>query len=680
MEKLSNKKESSRAGKAIKKAAIVLTIAIAAFATGYFVQGILSPGTSPSVDGGTGETEQKPLFWTCSMHPSIRADKPGQCPICSMTLIPVYGDKGNTGDKLGPRQLRMSPEARKLASVEVAPVERKYVSAEVRMVGMVDFDETRLRYITAWVPGRIDRLYVDYTGVPVRKGDHMIYLYSPELLSAQQELIQSIRAVKDLKKSGITTIRSTADQTVEAVRQKLRLWGLTQEQIDEIERRGTPSDHMTIYSPISGIVIHKNGVEGMYVNTGARIYTVADLSRLWVKLDAYESDLQWIRYGQQVEFSTNAYPGQVFKGRISFIDPLLDARTRTVKVRVDVGNADGRLKPEMFVRATVHAQVAAGGRVMDPSFAGKWICPMHPEVVKDSAGTCDICEMPLVKAESLGYVPVDEKDTAAPLVIPASAPLITGKRAVVYVAVPDKEGVYEGRDIVLGPRAGDYYIVKEGLAKDDMVVVNGNFKIDSAVQIMAKPSMMAPEGDRVMQGSGMKNMSEEKTGVKPEKTVTKRNVPEKFLSQLNRVLTAYYDIHTALSRDDVKKANTGAAQLVSALDKVDMKLLDGQTHMLWMKDATDIRQSAESVRTTPDIETARKAFALISETMVSAVRRFGTGGTQPVMVFHCPMAFNGRGANWLQDTQTVENPYLGSAMPTCGTVTETIAGNRLEGK
>jgi Cu(I)/Ag(I) efflux system membrane fusion protein len=375
-------------------------------------------------------------------------------------------------------------------------VERKFVTAEIRMVGKIDYDETRVKYITSWVPGRIDRLYVDYTGITVSKGDHMVYLYSPELLSSQAELLQAAKAAGNLKPGASELINKSILATLEAVREKLRLLGLTEEQITEIEKSGEPVDHLTIYAPIGGVVIHKNATEGMYVQTGTKIYTIVDLSRLWVKLDAYESDMMWIRYGQEVEFETEAYPGEVFRGVISFIDPVLDAKTRTVKLRVNVENPEGKLKPEMFVRAVVRAKVAQGGQVMDKAMGGKWICPMHPEIVKNESGSCDICGMDLVTTESLGYVMVDAGGEA-PLVIPASAPLVTGKRAVVYVQVPERETpTYEGREVVLGPRAGDYYIVKSGLAEGEIVVTNGNFKIDSALQIQARPSMMNPEPEK----------------------------------------------------------------------------------------------------------------------------------------------------------------------------------------
>jgi Cu(I)/Ag(I) efflux system membrane fusion protein len=473
----------------LKMAMIVVVV----FLVGYAVRGLRvssPPDTKHRDVTESGQNEQQ--WWTCSMHPQVRQPKPGRCPYCPMDLIPVTSDSGDIGE----RQISFSQAAIKLMEIETTQVERKFVEAEIRMVGKVDYDETRVKNITAWVPGRIDRLYVDFTGITVNKGDHMVDLYSPELISAQAELLQAMKAAANIKTAASERVTRTTLATLEAAREKLRLLGLNDEQIRKIENSGTPVTHITIYSPMGGIVIHKNATEGMYVNTGTPIYTLADLSRLWVKLDAYESDLSWIRYGQEVEFTTEAYPGEVFKGRISFIDPVLNAETRTVKLRVNVDNAAGRLKPGMFVRATVRSGVAKGGRVMAPEMAGKWICPMHPAVVKTQAGSCDICGMDLVTTESLGYV-VDTPNEA-PLVIPASVPLITGVRAVVYVRLPDKEKpTFEGRQVTLGPRAGDYYLVKEGLAEGELVVTKGNFKIDSALQIQAKPSMMSAEGGQV---------------------------------------------------------------------------------------------------------------------------------------------------------------------------------------
>jgi Cu(I)/Ag(I) efflux system membrane fusion protein len=394
-----------------------------------------------------------------------------------------------------PRQITLSTAQRARMRVATVPVERRYPTAEIRLVGKVTYDETRLAYITAWVPGRIDDLLVDYTGVTVRKGDHMVELYSPELLSAQEELLQAIRGMTELSKSNVESLRRSAAGTVDAARDKLRLWGLSSEQIADIERSGKTSEQVTIFSPASGVVIHRNAQEGMYVDTGTRIFTVADLDAVWVQLDAYESDLQWLRYGQTVNFTTEAYPGERFRGVVSFIDPVLNPQTRTVNVRVNVDNKDGRLKPEMFVRAEVFAQLARHGQIFDESLIGKWVSPMHPEIIKDKPGQCDICGMDLVPAESLGYASAGKSHGGAPLVIPATAALLTGTRAVVYVEQPEADRpTYVGREVVLGPRAGDSYVVESGLSEGDLVVVSGNFKIDIALQIQAKPSMMNPDG------------------------------------------------------------------------------------------------------------------------------------------------------------------------------------------
>jgi len=653
------------------KLVLVLVLVASAFVLGYILRGGTSHAPAPKVEEQP--EEAKVEVWTCSMHPQVRQPKPGRCPFCGMALIPATsGEVG--GEYAGPRELKLSAEATALAEIEVAPVERKTVSAEIRMVGKIDYDETRLAYITARFPGRLDRLYVDYRGMPVRKGDHMAVIYSPELLTAQEELLQALRTVKELAGSDLSSIRETAQQTVEAAREKLRLWGLTGEQIEAIQERGAPTEHMTIYAPMSGIVIHKNALEGTYVSTGTQIYTIADLSQVWAKLDAYESDLAWLKYGQEVEFETESHTGEFFKGKIAFIDETIDSKTRTVKVRVNVRNPDGRLKPEMFVRATVRSEVAAGGKVVEPDLMGKWMCPMHPEIVKDGPGACDICEMPLEKTESLGYVSADAvKGDMAPLVIPASAPLITGKRAVVYVKVPDKDGVYEGREIVLGPRARDHYIVQEGLQEGELVVVNGNFKIDSALQILAKPSMMSPEGGARVSGH------HHGAAIPSAPVAQKAEAPVAFLSQLRTLYEAYLTLQEALASDSKDKAVQAVKGVRDALANTDMKLLEGEAHMSWMKHQANLGKTIEAMADATSIEAIRAGFAPASEELAAVARTFGTGTEQPIYLLKCPMAFDGRGARWLQKTKDTRNPYFGAAMPQCGAVVETFSASASQG-
>lgn len=456
---------------------------IIAFAGGFFIKSLMQPSTPMKMQNA----EETTQMWTCAMHPEIRLPKPGKCPKCFMDLIPVKNDEG----KVSERQIAFSPEAVKLMDIQTTPVQRKFVEAEIRMVGKIDYDETRLQDVTAWVAGRIDRMYVDFTGTRVIKGDHMFDLYSPDLISAQAEFLEAIKSTEKLTPESSELVQRSVQSTLEAAKEKLRLLGLTEAQIQTIKQSDQPADHITLNAPQNGIVIKKHLAEGAYVKTGTAVYTIADLSQLWVQLDAYESDMPWVRFGQDVEFTTEAYPGEVFHGRVMFISPTLDAATRTIKLRVNVDNYNLALKPGMFVRAVIRSQVAANGPVADPEMEGKWICPMHPSVIKDSPGQCDICGMDLVTVASLGYVEVDVNQP--PLVIPATAPLVTGKRSVVYVQVPDTEKpTFEGRQIVLGSRAGDYYLVEEGLNEGEQVVVQGNFKIDSALQIQAKPSMMSP--------------------------------------------------------------------------------------------------------------------------------------------------------------------------------------------
>ncbi|MHC4396732.1 MAG: efflux RND transporter periplasmic adaptor subunit [Planctomycetota bacterium] len=592
------------------KVAFAVVIGILIGVTLHWALGAAQMANEEHVTASQEQTAESATVWTCSMHPQIKLPKPGLCPICNMDLIPLTMDETETGASM--RQLTVSESAKELMDIEIASVERKFVSAVVRMVGKVDYDETNLAYITAWVPGRLDKLYVDYTGVPVNKGDHMVYLYSPELISAQEELLQAIEAVKNIQKTELGIMREMTESTANAAREKLRLWGLTPEQITEIERTGQVTDHMTIYSPTSGIVIHKNALEGMYVQTGTKIYTIADLSKVWVKLDAYESDLMWLRYGQEMEFTTVSYPGQIFKGTISFIDPILNDRTRTVKIRVNVQNPDGKLKPGMFVKAVVRSQVAGGGRIMDAGLVGKWICPMHPEIIKETSGSCDICGMPLVTTESRGYVSDDPALTEEPLVIPVTAALVTGTRAIVYVQVPDaNKPTFEGREIALGPRAGDYYLVRRGLKEGELVVVKGNFKIDSSLQIMAKPSMMTPEGA----GGG---------GAKPAV-----ELPALSKYQIQDVLAKAQVVKKAVESEDIQKIKSAFSELDQSLKNVDMELLTGHVHMLWMEYHMRLSNNAVEGIHAKTVKDARKAAKFLAENISFMAAKFGLIQKQP---------------------------------------------------
>lgn len=592
-----------------------------------------SPESAPVPAASIEMESSAPEQWTCSMHPQIQTLEPGDCPICAMDLIPVEKDSGS---ELGPRAMTMSENALALAQVETSKVVRAFPEAGISLVGSLELDETRVRSLTARFPARIDELFVNYTGAPVNQGEHLAMVYSPELSTAQHELLMAHNADPD----GSLAL---------SAREKLRLWDLLPDQIEAILERGEATDHFELRAPVGGVVVIKNVNEGDYVQTGEPLFKIADISTLWLFLDAYESDLPWLRFGQEVAFTVEAWPGETFTGQIAFIEPELDRMTRTVAVRVNVPNEDGRLKPGMFARGTVKARIAEGGNVHAPDMAGKWISPMHPEIVKDAPGSCDVCGMDLVPAESLGYVDLQEGD--APLVIPTSAVLRTGKRAVVYVQLEgfDKP-TFEGREIVLGPRAGDVFIVKEGLDEGERVVTRGAFKIDSALQIQAKPSMMNPDGGVAM--TGHEGHGPGGSHDHPDQTVAE--IALHIEPTLAATLMAdYFALQSAMADDNFEGS-------LKAL-----KAMMGKTgHVGALPDLIHVMLASS------DMDALRRPhFDTLSTAFIEAVQADPSAFTGDIYLMSCPMVYDGRddnSADWLQNHDKLLNPFWGDVMLRCG--------------
>ncbi|MCA9299618.1 MAG: efflux RND transporter periplasmic adaptor subunit, partial [Phycisphaerales bacterium] len=300
-------------------ALVAMLLIVVAFVVGYRIG-----RPAPEPDPGPGSTliadAGGPRLYTCSMHPSVRLPDPdAKCPICFMDLIPIVEDGGEGSA----RWVSMSPDASSASRIETATVARFFPLAETRLYGKVTYDETSVARLTAYVPARIDRLFVNYVGVPVAKGDHIAEIYSPDLLAAFEELRQA--AASDRSSSDMSElVRLSTRDTLLAAREKLRLFGLTPTQIESIEGGTMDSDRLTIFAPMGGVVTHLAVREGDYVNEGSPMATVADLSRLWLDLEAYESQLPTLRWGQPVTFTVEAHPGETFEGRISFIEPMVD--------------------------------------------------------------------------------------------------------------------------------------------------------------------------------------------------------------------------------------------------------------------------------------------------------------------------------------------------------------------
>lgn len=540
--------------------------------------------------------------WTCSMHPQIRQPEPGQCPICGMDLIPLVSGQGN---ELEPNQVTMSERARGLARLRTSEVRRLSASgATLRMLGRVDYDETTLQTVTAWIGGRIDRLNVRVTGERVRRGQVLASLYSPEVYAAHQDLMTAKTQLSRLR-AGSEIARSSAEAALASARERLRLLGVPEAEIQRMEDHVRPTRNVAIRSPFEGTILERLASEGAYVQTGTPLYRVADLTRLWVQLDAYESDLPHLEVGQVVELDVEALPSETFEGRVAFIDPVVDSRRRTARVRVEVSNPERRLRPGMFVEA-----VLRGG---------------------------------------------EATDAAQPLVIPASAALFTGRRSVVYVEVrAAPQPTYEARVVRLAPQVGDLFPVVAGLSEGERVVSHGAFALDADLQIRGGESMMMGGDDTT---PGPYDLALE--------------VPDTWDQALRPVVEAYLRVQERLAEDDLEGAREHAGSLVTAADAVDLAE-PREAVAAWQPIASHLRMHGSRVADAGAIEDARGQFEHLGRQIAILLRTFGNPTDAPLRLAHCPMAFDNRGAEWVQAAEQIDNAYFGAAMRTCGSIRATV--------
>ncbi|MBO85304.1 MAG: efflux transporter periplasmic adaptor subunit, partial [Deltaproteobacteria bacterium] len=419
--------------------------------------------------------------WTCSMHPQIQETQSGSCPLCGMDLVPAQ----TSGD--GPTDaVVLTDRARTMARLRTTPV--AYLAEEgslLRLLGRLEPAETERRSVTAWVGGRIDRLVVTTTGEPVRRGQVIANLYSPEIYAAHQDLLTARQQLERLS-TGSETAKAAARAALDAARDRIRLLGVPSDELKRLEDADTPTETVAIRTPHTGTVLSRDVTQGEYVQTGSTLFEVARLDPLWVQLDAYEQDLNRLSVGQTVRLDVDALPGESFEGRVSFVDPTLDPVRRTARVRVEVANPDGRLRPGFFAEAVVETAIPQAD---------------------------------------------------APLVIPTSAALYTGRRSVVYVEEDTAAGLaYRPRTVRLGPRIGDVYPVLSGLENGERVVSRGAFVLDADLQLRGGASMMTRPDDPERSSNG---------------PIALRKAER---SALAPVLEAYLTLQTALAADDFSAA------------------------------------------------------------------------------------------------------------------------------
>jgi len=546
-------------------------------------------------------------IWTCSMHPQIRQNEPGDCPICGMELIPL---DNNSNAELDPMAISMSRTAMQIANVGTEIVGKTKPVKLLRLNGKVQADERLVYSQSSHIPGRIEKLMVNFTGEYVNKGQVIATIYSPDLVNAQEELFEARKIVE------------TQPMLFNSAKEKLKNWKLSDNQITQILESGTVQEELHILADVSGYVTEKKVNLGDYVNKGMPIYQIANLSTVWILFDVYESDMAWIKKGDEVSFTVQSVPGETFKGKISYLDPVIDPMTRVAKARVEVNNRDLQLKPEMFVSGTVEAKLP-------------------------------------IKSDAI--------------VVPKTAVMWTGKRSVVYIKNISDRGVnFMMRDVTLGPALGESFVVNEGLEEGEEIATNGTFSIDAAAQLAGKPSMMNPEGGPAMTGHNHGGGAMPTSNEASKKTVAKEvSVSQNTKDALKPLFTEYLTMKDALTNDNLDDAKKAGTNILKTIEGVNMSLFTGESHTVWMGLSSDLKNTLQHVQHFKNLGEVRKSFHQLSDIMIRLEITFDAND-KTLYVMHCTMANNNKGADWFSTSKEIKNPYYGQAMLTCGEVTKEI--------
>ncbi len=575
--------------------------------------------TTHTMDEHIAETHTNELgevVYTCSMHPQIRQNEPGNCPICGMDLIAAE----NNFDNANPNSLVMSKAALALAEIETTPVVSAIATEQIRVPGKVSINQNNSSSVTSHLKGRIIDLYVDFEGAFVQKGQRMASIYSPELVAAQQELLETAK------------VKTQNPTLYEAARRKLELWELPVATINQIEASEQVMESVDIVSPVSGYVQSVFVDREQHVMAGSMMYQIVDLSSVWVMFDIYEQDITKVEEGDELSFSTMAVPGRTFTSTIDYIDPIVSNDRRVIEVRSEVPNVGNRLKPNMLVEGVI---------------------------------------------ESSSKEPK--------LLIPTSAVLWTGKRSLVFVQEPNTtEPTFTAREIVLGERAGDQYIVIEGLAKGERVVTNGTFKLDSAAQLADKRSMMNPSPGSGNNQTGHGHHAspshtanqaasiDHSQNLQSGKRATEDQQQHTHTEHLDSLVAHYLVMKDALVADDFEAAQTALVKFAQEARTNDDMNNHGE-HGAKHKNHHDMMLEAiASAEDATSIEEFRTAFIDISKELLTAIENQDYQHPSLFIQF-CPMANSNKGAQWISNTENIANPFYGQMMHNCG---ETV--NKIE--
>lgn len=580
--------------------------------------------------------------YICPMMCTPPSTQPGRCPVCGMEL--VEATSAGRGDG---KSVTIEPAARRLVGIQTAMSKMGSVTRTIHTIGSIDFDESRLSTISAYVDGRLEEMYADYVGVRVTQGDDLALIYSPQLYSAQTEFVTSLDGGRvgrfDLGESDLGAM----------AQENLSELGMTDEQIETLRKTRKPQSRIRINSPQSGTVIEKTTVEGDYVKTGQKLFRIADLSSVWLMLDLFPDDAAAVRFGQEVEAEIQSRQGEVFIGRVAFIDPTVDPRKRTVRVRVEVMNFDGKLRPGDYASARIIVPAIPADLVYDPALAGKYISPMHPQVIRDQPGPCPLCGMDLVPTTELGFSP-EPIPAQRVVTVPRDSVLLAGDTGVVYVET--EPGRFEIRRVSVGPMTKKEAVIVEGLAAGETVATGGNFLIDSQMQLAGNPSLLDPSRAPSFAPGPLELLDNNPTLLAGE-------AGELF----DRAYIAYFDIQTALC-SDMTPSPVSLNSLVDSLARLETL---GEVPDEAQRQFGRARRAAG--RMDGPLGPARGAFRAVSHAMLrAAVVARGPKTRKALIQYYCPMV-PGNGGDWMQPGGKLVNPYWGSEMLNCGEVVRDLS-------
>ncbi len=472
---------------------------------GYFIFGGDQMRSNDTHDHSKDGVEER---WTCSMHPQINLPESGDCPICGMDLIAVQ----ETNDAVSQNQFKMTENAIALANIQTTIIGKTNIEDDVlKLSGKITENEENKAVQVSYFNGRVERLYANTSGENIRKGQLLASVFSPELVATQQELITA------------AAIKNEQPQLYQAVRNKLRLLKISETQIDQIEKTGKIKESFPVYATVSGTISEKMVAQGDYIKQGQPLYKIANLSTVWVVLDAYENQISKLKIGQKIVIASKAYPNQKHEAKILLINPIVNTKTRTVKVRATLDNDQSLFKPGMFV---------------------------------------------------LGYVQSNTQKHAQSLTIPASAVLWTGKRSLVYIKTNPDQPVFEMREVTVESKDGKTYMVHDGLQKGEEIVINGTFTVDAAAQLQGKKSMMNRKRSMISDIVDQKNGKEDVLG----------RLPESFQEKFSKTLPFYFEMKNAFIASDVNAVSMSAKKIKEMLEVLNLNGL-GKNESLDVKNS-----------------------------------------------------------------------------------------------